>query len=222
MLKKLILSIAILSLSLFSVTPVFAECRTVLGMPSWDCDVNLTPSNDEELTTGTIWQIVANIATDLSIIATYLALGYVIFGGYKYIFSSGDVGKLAVGKKTLNQAFIGLAIAMSASVILGTIRTVLAANNQLNCDPITGVGCLSTSEVTTTVAGTFQWAIGVAGVVALVFVVGGGIFYMTSNGDPNQLTKAKNMIKYALIGLVIVVLSEAIITFMVNTILNTN
>ncbi len=192
-------------------------CTYILGMPAWNCDVNLDIASEEQLKTE-IWKIVANIATDISIIATYLAIGFVIYGGYKYMFAGGDVGKVATGKKTLNQAFIGLAITMSASVILGTIRTVLAVNGQLTCNPLTGSGCFSAGEVTSMVTRTIQWAIGIAGTVALIFVVGGGIFYMTSAGEPSQLQKAKNMIKYSLIGLVIVGLAEVIVAFMSNII----
>ncbi len=229
MLKKKVLTLItalILGFSFVPATSVFAansisgdrECSYFLGMPSWDCNAKIEDVNNEKDLTSTIWQIVANISTDITVIASYLVIGYVIYGGYKYMFSGGDVGKVAAGKKTLNQAFIGLAITMSASIIINTIRTVLAANNQFDCNPLTGDGCLQTSDVISMVTNTIQWFIGIGGTVALVFVVGGGILYMTSAGDPSQLQKAKNMIKYSLIGLVIVALSEAIVIFMSNII----
>ena len=221
MLKKKFLTLGIALILGFSFIPVgatHAACNYLLGMPSWDCNVETENISTQDELTINIWKIVANIATDISVIATYLAIGYVIYGGYKYMFSGGDVGKVAAGKKTLNQAFIGLAITMSASIILNTIRVVITTNNQFSCDPSTGAGCMQIGEVTTMVTDIIQWFIGIGGTVALAFVIGGGIMYITSNADPGQLQKAKNMIKYALIGLAVVALSEAIIAFMTNVI----
>ncbi|MBQ3432908.1 hypothetical protein IJG22_01255 [Candidatus Saccharibacteria bacterium] len=183
-----------------------SECPVFLGLTSWDCGVEI---KDEETLKSGIWQIVANIATDITVIAAYLVLGYVIYGGYQYIFSSGDPNKVASGKKTLTQAFIGLAIVMSAYLIMSTIRfALLGANGKLtNC--VTSE-CVKPNDLITN---SISWVIGIAGAVALIFVVYGGISYTTSAGDPNKLQKAKQIILYALIGLIIVALAEAITAF---------
>ncbi|MBR2754077.1 hypothetical protein IKD82_02885 [Candidatus Saccharibacteria bacterium] len=210
----------------FIATPVFAEgdnyvpsregeaCQGFLGMTSWDCNVNI--SDQETLKSG-IWTIVANIATDITIIAAYLALGYVIYGGYLYIFSGGESGKVATGKKTLAQAFIGLAITMSATAIMSTIRIVLIGSGNLaNC--ATG-GC-TTPDILA--LNTIHWFIGMAGIVSAIFIVYGGISYTTSAGDASKLQKAKNIIINALIGLAIVALAEMITAFVSNAIRDAN
>ena len=56
----------------------------------------------------------------------------------------------------------------------------------------------------------FNIAYGVAAVVAVGFVVYGGIQYINSAGDPGKAGKAKNTIMYALIGLVVVLLASVI------------
>ena len=186
-------------------------CRSgFLGLTSWDCGVDI---RDEESLKNGIWQIAANIATDITIIAAYLVLGYVIYGGYLYIFSYGDTSKVASGKKTLTHAFIGLAIVMSAYLIMSTIRfALLGAGGKFSCDFMSeaGTGCV---DANTLVTNAVQWFIGIAGAVALIFVVYGGIAYTTSAGDPSKLQKAKSTIIYALIGLAIVGLAEAITAF---------
>lgn len=177
-----------------------------LGFVSWDCNVNI--SDQASLKNG-VWQIAANVATDIAVAATYLMIGYTIYGGYLYIFSGGDPGKTAAGKQTLTRAFIGMGITTSANLIMGTIRfALLGAGGQLTgrTDP----GGLIT--------GLINWVIGVSGVMSAIFVVYGGIMYMTSNGDPNRTQKAKNMIMYALIGLAIVALSSVISGFVANMI----
>ena len=188
---------------------------TFLGLTSWHCGVKI--SDEESLKTG-IWKIVTNISIDITIIAAYLVIGYVIYGGYMYMMSEGDPNKVATGKKTLTQAFIGLAIVMSAYVIMNAIRfALLGSSGQL-------VGCASNVcvDANSLVTGAIQWAIGIAGLVALIFVVYGGITYSMSSGDPTKLQKAKNAILYALIGLAIVALAEIITAFVSSTIRNAN
>lgn len=60
----------------------------------------------------------------------------------------------------------------------------------------------------------------VAGLIAVVFVVIGGINYMTSSGDAAKIKKAKDTILYAIIGLVVCALAFAIVNFVINNILN--
>ena len=132
------------------------------------------------------------------------------------MFSSGDASKAAAGKKTLTHAFTGLAIVMLANVILNAIRiALLGANGKFsNC---IGNACV---DANTMVTNAIQWVIGIAGVVSAVFIVIGGIGYMTSSGDSSKLQKSKSTILYALIGLAIVALAEAITAFVSNLIRN--
>ena len=59
----------------------------------------------------------------------------------------------------------------------------------------------------------------VSGTVAVVFVLIGGIQYMTSTGDPGKVDKAKKTILYACIGLAICVLAFAIVNFVIENII---
>lgn len=165
--------------------------------------------------TNFIWTAVANVSSDIAVIAAYCALGFVIFGGYRYLCSQGDTGKVAAGKKTLSSAFIGLAITMSANVIFNTIRIVLKGSTTSSVS-VEGVTLVQT-DTGLLVTGIIQWIMGVAGVVCAVFVVYGGISYTTSAGDPGKLAKAKNAITYAIIGLIIVALAETITAFVANS-----
>lgn len=189
-------------------------CTYMLGFTSWNCNVNI---EDQESLKSGIWTIVANVLTDITVAAAYLVLGYVIYGGYLYMSSSGDPGKVSSAKKTLTQAFIGLAIVMSASVILNSIRIALGADS-FNENCATGE-CVDPGTMITSL---IQWVIGVAGAVALIFIVVGAFGYITSSGDPSKVQKAKQTILYAAIGLVIVALAEIITAFVSGTIRDAN
>lgn len=232
--KKIsILSVIILALSAASVmvaAPSFADndpiysgretednpeaCPDFLGLTSWDCGVSI---KDEESLKAGIWQIAANIAVDITVIAAYLVLGYVIYGGYQYTLSGGDPNKVATGKKTLFQAFIGLAIVLLASAIMNTIRFVLLGSSGSLAANCATSECINPTNM---VSQTIQWFIAIMGVVAAIFIVYGGILYITSSGDPGKVKKAKDMILYALIGLAIVALAEIVTAFVTNIISN--
>lgn len=63
-------------------------------------------------------------------------------------------------------------------------------------------------------------ALGVIGAVSVIMLIWGGLRYIISGGDSKKITDAKNTILYAIIGLIIAVLSYAIINFVLNSISN--
>jgi len=69
--------------------------------------------------------------------------------------------------------------------------------------------CANAGTVTT----IFNIAFVIIGALAFLFVVIGGARYALSKGEPENIQKAKNEIKYALIGLVIVASAAAIVNF---------
>lgn len=57
------------------------------------------------------------------------------------------------------------------------------------------------------------------GIAAFIFVLYGGFLYLTSGGDPTRAEKGRNSIVYAIIGIIIIFASFAVIRF-VNQSLN--
>lgn len=72
------------------------------------------------------------------------------------------------------------------------------------------------------VAMVIQAVLGFLGIIFVVLMIIGGIQWMTAEGNEESVKKAKNRIKNAVIGLVIVVLSYAISVFVINTLLKNN
>lgn len=194
------------------------DCRYFLGMVSWDCNSGLTDgtSVDEESLTNGILVVGSNIFSDITVAAAYLVLGYVIYGGYQYTFSGGEPSKVISGKKALYQAFMGLAIVMSANIILTTIRVAFGVKFSADC---VTAECASPDTIA---INAVHWVVAVAGIISAIFIVYGGITYATSYGDPGKLKQGRNMITYALIGLAIVALAEIITAFVSNMIREAN
>jgi hypothetical protein len=57
----------------------------------------------------------------------------------------------------------------------------------------------------------------VLGVIAVIMIIVGGIRYTTSNGDSGAITSAKNTILYSVVGLIVAMLSFAIVNFVVGS-----
>jgi len=53
----------------------------------------------------------------------------------------------------------------------------------------------------------------IAGFVAVIMIIVGGVKYITSGGESSKTASAKNTIVFALVGLVIVALSQVIVRF---------
>jgi hypothetical protein len=54
------------------------------------------------------------------------------------------------------------------------------------------------------------------GVAAIIIMIVGGIYYITSDGDSAKISGAKKAILYAIVGLAVIVLARALITFVIG------
>ena len=67
------------------------------------------------------------------------------------------------------------------------------------------------SEITNT-------ALFAIGIISVAMLIWGGLRYITSGGDSKKVTDAKNTILYAIIGLLVAILSYAIVRFVLNVV----
>ena len=122
-------------------------------------------------------------------------------------------------------------IAISITCIFGSIAVFTTPTFATdNCDPnlpseiLVANGCGGDANYindedyfSSVVSGILNGIIGASSLVAVIFILIGGINYMTSAGDASKLQKAKSTILYAVIGLVICVLSFAIVNWAIST-----
>jgi len=82
-----------------------------------------------------------------------------------------------------------------------------------NCvDPQPGPSVESTIKVVVNILSL------IVGVVSVIMIIIGGLKYITSSGDSNNVQGAKNTILYAIIGLVVVLLAQVIVRFVIVTV----
>lgn len=60
----------------------------------------------------------------------------------------------------------------------------------------------------------------IVGAIAVIMIVVGGMRYVLSGGDSKKVTDAKNTILYAIIGIVVAILSYAVVRFVIGNFVN--
>jgi hypothetical protein len=113
----------------------------------------------------------------------------------------------------------GAAILLPATLYAQDIQNSLCAGANLDVDSncqtgVTGEDATNTiNNIIATVINIFSF---IVGVVSVIMIIIGGFRYITSGGDSNNVTAAKNTILYAIIGLVIVALAQIIVRFVLR------
>lgn len=74
-------------------------------------------------------------------------------------------------------------------------------------------GCKSGGALSNIFATIANIILFLVGAVAVIMLIVGGFRYVTSNGDQNSVTAAKNTILYAIIGIVVAFLAYAAVNF---------
>lgn len=110
-------------------------CSTTgpFGIPTWfrglvddNCEVQWPSGsgNSEHGLDRFITIILINISDMITRIIGLVAVGFIIFGGFKYMLAQGDPNKVASAKKTIANAIIGLVIAMLAVVLVNFVFNI--------------------------------------------------------------------------------------------------
>lgn len=117
------------------VAPVSAACgeEGFLGMPAWyrgltnsDCSMK----SPEDLPNGKglanyIWKIVLNVVNIILVLIGYIAVFFIIYGGFLYMTGGSNPGQLEKAKKSITNAIIGLAVAILSTIIVNIIFGII-------------------------------------------------------------------------------------------------
>ncbi len=121
---------------------------------------------------------------------------------------------LAIGLVFSSLSIAGAATEQQNAVCQGS-ELKLSTNVSGSCDDVKedvedGQGG---SKLNTLIAQIINIFSVVVGIVAVIMIIYGGFRYITSGGDANNISTAKNVILYAIIGLIIVALAQIIVKF---------
>jgi len=106
----------------------FAVCSgsavDFLGLEPWYSCVTKNDKKQIEIKgLNDIWLIILTLLEDVIKLGVYIATGFVIWGGIKYIKSQGDPSQLSQAKDVIRNAIIGLLITLFGVAIVEFIVT---------------------------------------------------------------------------------------------------
>ncbi|MFA6392324.1 MAG: hypothetical protein WCW66_06320 [Patescibacteria group bacterium] len=79
---------------------------------------------------------------------------------------------------------------------------------------------LGTANLQATVLNIIRWLLGLLGLIGVIMILYAGFTWMTAGGNEEKIEKAKKIISAAIIGLVIIILSWAIVTYSLGVLSN--
>ena len=110
-------------------------------------------------------------------------------------------------------------IATTFSAMVFTVNNALAAGSSFYDNPQGGASSPNAAAQGTlgdNVSQIINYFLGMLGLVAVAMLIYAGVLMVTASGEEEQIGKAKKIITYAVIGIVIIVLSYTIVGFVTN------
>ena len=148
-----------------------------------------------------------NILNALLGVVAFIALIFIIIGAVMYMLSAGNEQNIERAKKTITAAVIGFAIAAAAPTFLRTIKDILGGASGANADDIVNKA-YTLKDIAINV---LNFLLSVTGIVAIIGLIVGAIFYLTSYGDEDRMEKGKKILVASIIGIVIAFASLVIV-----------
>jgi hypothetical protein len=134
-------------------------------------------------------------------ILAVLAVAAIVWAGLLYITSSVDDGNIEKAKKIVMYVVVGIILVMSSNVIVNTLSTGGSPNSAIIVDWIVG---------------WTRFLLPIMAVLAVAAVVWAGFLYVTSAVDDGNVEKAKKIIMYVVVGILVTLSAYAL----VNTVLS--
>ncbi|PIR96865.1 MAG: hypothetical protein COT91_04350 [Candidatus Doudnabacteria bacterium CG10_big_fil_rev_8_21_14_0_10_41_10] len=144
-----------------------------------------------------------------------LAFGFMLVNAFKLVVSAGKEEAVTKSKQGFTWSAISFFIALFSFSIISAVFNVFGGKNYDNLDPGSIDTIVSPIEETNFLGVFNAFLKGLTGVTALataIMIVVSGIMMVTARGNEEQITKAKTFLKWAVVGLVLMVLAYAILS----------
>lgn len=112
--------------------------------------------------------------------------------------------------------------ALSALTVSGGLIAPLAFADSINACPGGNFNVLCNLDIQKLITNGINLIFVVAALLALVFLIIGGVKWLTSQGEKEGVNKARETIVASIVGLVIIFLSYLIIDFVLQLFVNVN
>lgn len=151
------------------------------------------------LTGGTITDFLEEILLHLQDVIAYLAVLFLAIGGVLYITSGGSQGMLTAAKLCIVGAIMGIALAAAGPSFLRQILIVVYGSPTASI-PTDLALAPTIAQIT---ENALSFLLSIIGMLAIIGLAVSSILYLSAGGDPSRAEKAKQAMKYSVIGIAI-------------------
>jgi type IV secretion system pilin len=121
-----------------------------------------------------------------------------------------------MNKKLLKQIFLVFALMTGAIALVTILPSAMGAELINPADNLVGPDTAGEGSIRVLIVRMVNYFLGFLGLLAVIMVIYGGVTYVTSAGEDEKIQNAKKIIMYALIGLIIILLSFVIVKAIVS------
>lgn len=140
------------------------------------------------------------------------AVVVIVIAGIYLVVSVGDESAKEKAKKIILYAVIGLIVIALAAAIVFFIINATGGGGIFGPVPDLGTG----TNIRGTVLGILRGVLSFMALIAVVVIVIAGIYLVISLGDEQAKDRAKRIIFYAVIGLLVILFAQAIVGFVAD------
>jgi cell division protein FtsW (lipid II flippase) len=137
---------------------------------------------------------------------------YLIYAGYKYISSAGDEAAAAEAKRQIIYAVIGIVVAAGASVVSQAFVASFPGGSEFQGGVAGGV------TIANFIRPVINAGLAIAAIAAVAYLTYAGASYFASGGDEDRIATARRHLAYAVIGIIVVILSAALVNFVLQAV----
>lgn len=152
------------------------------------------------ISAATVLDLIGSVLKLVQVIAVPLAAIGILIASFFYITSMGDPGRLGQAKSAILYSIIGLAIALSSQFLVDVVIAVAQGASTAK----SFVGFINN------LANAFGQILFGLSALAMLYAA---FLFLTGGGDEKKRTEAKQVITYAVLGLVVALLAFAIPQF---------
>ncbi len=184
-------------------------------LPEAFCQQVVTSTADQANPLGGLKPIVDSVANILIGLYGIFAVLVLVVSGVQISASAGSENAVKNAKENIFKVVTGLVLLLSARAIIEIINNVFrGVNKSANLFEASGNSLrLAQGGIPTILGNIISIASFFSGIVAVIFIIVGGIRLITSAGSPKAIEGARKTIIYAVAGLVISISAYGILVF---------
>lgn len=197
--KKFLIALPLIALAVFGIADA-ASAAPANSLPGVQNLNDILAKDPSKLGLADITSVLISIIQLFMSFVAVIAVLFVCVSGYQYVLAAGNPEKIEKAKMGLTWSIGGFILAVSAQAIVLLIQTVLQEHNDRRINTFN----LQTSappEAADIIPAIFQAVLIFSGSITIIFLILGGYRYVTSQGNPELIDKAKKTVLYSVVGL---------------------